>query len=506
MKVKVSLIGVGPGDIELISLKALDRIKDAKVIVYDNLIPAGILNYANLDAELIYAGKMDSRHHLTQDEINELLYIKSSEKERVVRLKGGDSYIFGRGAEEVEFLNKRGIEVEVISGVSSFYSAASSLGIPITHRDLASSFHVFTGHEKEGKISYLDYELIARLNGTLVFMMSVNNIDKIVNNLVKYGKNLDTGLSIISRGTRFDEERYDFTLKELLYIFENKSFDFTKIKKPALMIVGDVTKFDLRSKKKFIRRDNKLFGKKVLLTGTRNFCDKLSKELKILDFEPIALSLIEVIARKNDEISNYIYNIKNFTHIIFTSSNGVEIFFSYIKNINFDIRNLMNLKFVVLGKGTEQSLKKYGIFADFKSSTYNVESLAKNLLNELDLDSRVLIFRASLGDKVLNKIFSKNNIEHKDIALYDTKIDYRRKDELKRIIKEIDYIVVASSSVVDALNEFLDESEIELLDKKIISIGEYTTKKLEKNGFNVLFTSKESSIEGIVSGISKIEV
>lgn len=493
----VSLVGAGPGDLSLISLKALDRIKRADVIVYDNLIAKSILNEAKLEAKLIYAGKEANNHYLKQNEINDLLIKLSKEYEFVLRLKGGDPYVFGRGGEEVEALKRENIKYEVISGITSPIAALASAGIPISHRNYASSFHIITGQESKNETNKLDYSILAKLDGSLVFMMSLNNAKTIVDKLIKFGKPKNTLLSIISRGTYMDEERYDFTLESLKEKLE-KDEDFTKrIKKPALMVVGAVAGLDFR-----IDKEQKVKTKNILITGTRQLAKKLSKELEKVGANAINLSLIETIREKEESFKYYIDNINKYTYVIFTSPNGVDCFFDYIIEKDIDIRKLAGLKFAVIGMGTAATLKERGIIADFIPSKFTGECLATELIPNLTGDDKLVLFRAKEAGQEIIEVFKKFYIDYVDVPLYKTIVDFRRKDEFNRILEDIDYICITSGSGAKAIVEMIEDKSS--LKDKLISIGPSTSGICKKYGLDIYYIAKEYSVEGIAKLVAKL--
>lgn len=494
---KVSLVGAGPGDVSLLSLRALEEIKKADVIVYDKLIPDSLLNEAKLNARLIYAGKEASKHYLKQEEINKLLIKLAKEYELVVRLKGGDPYVFGRGGEEAQALQDAGIEYELISGISSPIAAPASLGIPLSHRDYASSFHIITGQERKNGEPKLDYDLLAKLDGTYVFMMSLNNIKTIVDKLLLFGKDANTPLSIISRGTYIDKQRYDFSLGNLAKILEKDEKAFiSSIKRPALMVLGEVASLNLRYNRQVSQK------KTLLVIGTRQFCKKISAEAKNRDVNIIKLSLIETIIEEEKSFSSYIRNIGQYSYIVFTSPNGVDCFFEYIKAKKIDIRSLAHLKFAVIGSGTKESLANRGIVADFMPSKFSGAYLATELVSRLKSSDKLVLFRAKESNNDIVDILKENNISYDDVALYKTIIDYRRRDELNKLIRDFDYICISSGTAARALSILLEDRK--KLKDKIISIGPSTSAICKKYNLDVYKTAKEYSAKGILDVIENL--
>ena len=489
----VSLVGVGPGDENLLTLRACECIETADVIVYDNLINPTILNRAKINAKLIYAGKISGNHYLTQDKINETIVEYALLGEYVVRLKGGDPYIFGRGGEEAEYLLERNIDFEIVSGVSSFYAGLGYAGIPVTFRGEAAEFHVFTGHKKQGEELDLNFENIAKLEGSLVFLMGISNLSLIVQGLLSNGMNKDIGAAVIENGTRYNQRVFRGKLSNIEEIAKREN-----IISPALIVVGNVCEKNLAFFKKEILP---LSGKNILLTATKALLEKMSPEFKKLGANICEMSLI---ATKEIEIdkNTFVLELELATHILFTSANGVDIFFEKIKNYDIDVRSLYNKKICVIGSGSSEALKKYGVNADFIPSKFDSNSFVEEILPKLDKNSRVLMLRANLGNDNLPNGLKTAGIEFRDISIYDTIIDYRRSFELNKEIKKFDYVVVASASAAKALYEMIEDKSALL--NRVVSIGPVTTKALREFGIEELITAKQYDVKGIVDEIKKL--
>ena len=490
---RVSLVGVGPGDESLLTLKALECIQNADVLVYDNLINPTVLNKARLDAKLIYAGKISGNHYLTQDKINETIAKYASNGEYVVRLKGGDPYIFGRGGEEAEYLIERGIDFEIVHGVSSFYAGLGYAGIPITFRGEATSFHVFTGHKKKGEPLDLDFKNIAKSDGSLVFLMGISNLPLIVNGLLSNGMDPHIGAAVVENGTRYNQRVFRGELCSIEEIAKKEN-----VVSPALIVVGDVCKKDLSF---FNKLKLPLSGKNILLTATRTLAEKMAKRFKetganICEMSLIAIKEIEI------EKEKLLSEINNSTHILFTSSNGVDIFFEQIKRYGIDIRSLYNKKICVIGSGSGEALNKYGVNADFIPSKFDSKSFLDEILPKLDKDSKVLMLRAKIGSDVLPKGLKSAGIAFSDISVYDTIIDHRKKFELNKDIENFDYVVAASASGAKALVEMIEDKK--MLSGKVVSIGPVTTKALVELGIENIITAKRYDVEGIIDAIKKL--
>ena len=490
---RVSLVGVGPGDEKLLTLKALECIENADVLVYDNLINPTILNKARLTAKLIYAGKISGDHYLTQDEINETVAEHAGAGEYVVRLKGGDPYIFGRGGEEAEYLIERGIDFEIVHGVSSFYAGLGYAGIPITFRGEATSFHVFTGHRKKGEPLDLDFKNIAKSDGSLVFLMGISNLPLIVNGLLSNGMDPHIGAAVVENGTRYNQRVFRGELCSIEDIAKREN-----IVSPALIVVGDVCKKDLSF---FNKLKLPLSGKNILLTATRTLAEKMAKRFKETGANICEMSLI-AIKEIETEKERLLSEINDSTHILFTSSNGVDIFFEQIKRYGIDIRSLYNKKICVIGSGSGEALNKYGINADFIPSKFDSKSFLDEILPKLDKNSKVLMLRAKIGSDVLPKGLKSAGIAFSDIPVYDTIIDHRKKFELNKDMENFDYVVAASASGAKALVEMIEDKK--MLSGKVVSIGPVTTKALVELGIENIITAKRYDVEGIIDAIKNL--
>lgn len=490
----ISLVGAGPGDIGLLTIKALDRIQKADIIIYDNLISASILNHAPLHAKLMYVGKSANHHSMTQEEINQLLVDSAKDYRNIVRLKGGDPYIFGRGGEEAAVLQEQGIEFEIINGISSVYASPAYAGIPITHRDYASSFHVFTGHFKDD--SCMDFDLMCRLSGTIVILMGLNHLDEIVAGLLASGMDKDREISIIENGTRYNQRHICGTLDTIVALQKEG-----QLKSPAMIVIGEVNRLHLAW---FLedKKEKSLYKKKVLLTGTRSFLGSIRNRLAEEGADAIEISLIETVAKEHRfaEIAKILHI---YTYLVFTSANGVEAFFEGMKALeDFDLRSLYDKKMAVIGSATARKLKEYGYIADFIPSTFTGLCLAKELPSLLTNQDRLLLLRAEESGKDLVEELERRNIIYKDADIYETVVDDRRKEEFLRYVKEADYIPVASPSAVRAMAALVGDRTI--LRGKIVSIGEVTTRECQKFGMEVLTTAREYSARGLVEAMKEV--
>ena len=484
---KVRLVGAGPGDLNLVTKRCLSCIREADVIVYDSLATDSLLNEARPDAELIYAGKRSSHHHLKQEETNRLLIRKAKEGKEVVRLKGGDPFIFGRGGEEAQELKDAGIEFEIVPGVSSCYGAPAYAGIPVTHRDYASSFHVITGHEGQHKQNpSLDYSTLAKEEGTLIFLMGLKNLPNIAAQLIEYGKDPKTPAAVVQAGTTALQRVVTGTLENIAEETER-----AEIESPAISVIGEVV--SVREAVAWFGR-KPLSGTRVLVTATEKMAENLCGVLEEEGAEAIRFSLIRTEPEDNENVARAMEALDTCTWIVFTSSNGVELFFRRLRECGKDIRGLAPVKFAVIGDGTRRELEKHGILADFVPSAFSSRDLSKEWIPMLGKDDHVFLMRAREASRELPEALENAGIPYTDIALYHTAVDMRKAEELGRLLKEVDYVTFCSGSAVRA---FASMTEGQDFAAKVVCIGPVTERAAEKAGIPVYQSAVVYTAEGI---------
>lgn len=482
-KGKVYFVGAGPGCLDLLTLKGKKCIEMADCIIYDRLIDPKMLSFARKDVELIYVGKESTSGGKIQKEINETIVKKYLENKIVVRLKGGDSFVFGRGGEEIIELNKVNGDFELIPGITSSISVPEYAGIPVTHRGVSNSFHVFTGHLSDDNVE-LDYKTISKLEGSLIFLMGVKNLKKIADSLVLNGKNPNTPVGIIESGTTQNQRVITGTLNT---IYE-KAIE-NKITSPSITIVGDVV--NLRDQLKWLE-NKELHGKKVLVTRDSVNNNEFSEELFRLGAQVHELPFIEI--KKNDMNLD---NLNDYSAILFNSPNGVKFFMEEIT----DIRPLANLKIGVVGEKTEEELLKYKIKPDFMPKKYTIDELVKYSLEHTKENSKILIVTSNISPCNIKKWEKECNRRFDKIVAYNTDLKINEFETVKEHIGKVDYITFLSSSAVDAFHKSI-KGEVELLkDKKIISIGEVTTKTIKEKGMNLYLEAEEFTAKGVINTI-----
>ena len=484
-KGKVYIMGAGPGDLELLTLKGKRAIEEADCIVYDRLINQRILNFAKKDAEMIYLGKGNTEGGVIQDEINRTIVEKALEGKIVARVKGGDPFVFGRGGEEIQALYDNDILFEIIPGITSSISVPAYAGIPVTHRGIARSFHVFTGHTMEDG-TWHNFEAIAKLGGTLVFLMGIKTLPVIVNDLISNGKSSDTPVAIIEKGATSDQRVTVGTLKTIVDIAKER-----KIVPPAITIIGEVV--NLRETFKWFEEKN-LFGKKFLVTRDKNQASEFSDKIEKMGGVAVELPFIEIESTLNT-ISNDM--LQDYSAILFNSPNGVREFMNKID----DIRILAHLKIGAVGSKTKELLENYKLKTDFMPEEYLVSKLAELSLDYTKPGDKILIITSDISPcdtKEFNSIYDRKF--HKMIA-YNTKKIIREKGEVIKTLSEIEIVTFLSSSTVDAFYESIDGDVKAIKDKKFASIGPVTSDTMRKYGLSVDYEAAVYDINGILEAV-----
>lgn len=483
-KGKVYIVGAGCGDYDLITLRGAELLKRGEVIVYDSLIDSRLLNYAAEDAEKICVGKRAGRASETQEKINNVLVEKACGGKTVIRLKGGDPFVFGRGGEEVLALQEHDIQYTIVPGITSAVAVPELAGIPVTHRGIARSFHVITGHTKEDFIPE-NMGLYAKLEGTLVFLMGLNNLPKIVSSLVANGKSPDTPAAVVSNGVYATEQKVTGTLADICHIVSQY-----KIKAPAVIIVGKVCEFDFASS---LQRP--LDNISVTVTGTAKTVNKLYEELNEMGAKVHMLDFLEVQEYEdNPAFDEALENIDKYTHIALTSPNGADILMRRLGRLKIDIRTLAHIKFATIGSGTAKELEKYRIHSEIMPEDYTSEAFGTLLSETLSKDDRLLILRAEKGSPVLTKKLKEGNIDFTDIRTYD--VQGRVHEGEKHI--STDYITFASASGVSSFFE----SGLKIgSHTRIVCIGDVTLQALEQYGIVEVVSADVKDVAGITAAI-----
>ena len=486
-KGKVWLVGAGPGDVSLITLKGKAVLAAADVVVYDALVRGGMMSLMPEGAELIYAGKRAGKHTMPQEAINELLLEKALEGKNVVRLKGGDPFVFGRGGEELELLVQNDIDFEIVPGVTSAFAAPAYAGIPVTHRDFCRGVSVITGHRRANGWLDLNFKALAETGNTLVFLMGMSTIEIIKNGLLDAGMAGDTPAAIIEKGTTASQR---VITTDLLHLMETAVNE--KASAPAAIVVGAVAslaeRFGWRGSLPLSRVRAIVTRPKELSSGLAALLRKRGAEVievPVIDIEPI---------KDNQPLTEAIGLLTKgcYQWVVLTSPSGVRVFFDELMK-HADLRALAGCKIAAIGKGSEAELAKRGIHADMVPSVYDGRTLGAELSKLLEPGERVLIPRASIGNKALIEELAKaKDVVIDDIATYDT---VYCAPEWFDAGKELAYpetfaLFTSASGVRGFVNAYPDMDHTTV---KAVCIGAMTAAEAEKHGMRT-WTAAEATL------------
>jgi len=487
---RVTLVGAGPGDPGLLTLTGAARIQNADVVLYDRFVGEEILAMIPDRAEKIDVGKNTGSHPVPQDRINRLLLEKAQQGLEVVRLKGGDSFLFGRGGEELELLAENGIPFEVVPGVTSAIAGAAYAGIPVTHRDYASSLHIITGHAKNNERPRIDYEALVRLQGTLVFMMGVAAIGEICSGCMAAGLAADMPASLVENATTHAQRKFLGTVGTLSELARANA-----VASPALIIIGEVCRlserYDWFGKKP-------LLGRQIIVAHAQPGASKLSERLKELGcqvLEPLSAKITPLTA-SDAPLEKALTRIADYAWLVFTSGVGVRVFFDYLHEAEFDLRMLHGLRIACVGVETEKEIKKRGIYADYRPAEYNGAALARGLTALVKGGERLLIARAQDAAEDLTRILANAGIAFDDVAIYEKSygvepISY----------SNVDFAAFTSASTVEAFMKAAPAGDFGNM--KAVCIGEKTAAAARSHGMDV-YVSAEATIEAMVQKIEEL--
>lgn len=499
-KGKVYLVGAGPGDPKLITLRGLETIKMADCIVYDRLASPRLLAYAKPDVELIYCGKLPDRHTLTQEEINQVLVEKGLEGKVVTRLKGGDPSIFGRVGEEAEELVKNDIPFEIVPGITSGIAAPAYAGIPVTHRDFNSSIAIVTGHERPEKTeSSINWEKLATAVGTIIFYMGVGNLPFIREQLIKNGRSPQTPVALVRWGTTIDQETLVGTLEDI----EEKR-QAVGLTNPAIIVVGEVV--SLRDKLQWFEK-KPLFGKRILVTRARSQASDLSEQISELGGEAYEFPLVKMLPPKESQpLDDALQNLGKFDWVMFTSPNGVTFFFKRLRELKVDIRT-MKAKIAAVGPKTKEVLEEKGLTVNVLPGEFRAEGLLNSLTGQLNAGEKVLLPRADIARETLPRELQTLGLEVTEVDTYDTVIDAGNVEETVDLLKEkaIHVITFTSSSTVKNFVQAMGDHDLtQLLEGvQIACIGPITADTARQLGLTVDVVAEDYTIQGLVDSITR---
>jgi uroporphyrinogen III methyltransferase/synthase len=494
---KVYLIGAGPGDPGLITVKGLECVKKADVIIYDYLANGRLLDQRRPEAELIYVGKQGSRHTLPQDQINTLIVEKAREGKVVARLKGGDPFIFGRGGEEAEELVENGIPFEVVPGVTSAISAPSYAGIPLTHRDHTASVAFVTGHEDPTKPeSKVHWDKISTGVGTLVFFMGMKNLQHIVDNLVSHGRSPDTPIALIQWGTRTDQRVVTGTLKDIVSLVKD-----AKLGPPAIIVVGEVVR--LRHKLNWYE-SKPFFGKRIIVTRSRDQASAFAEMLIDRGATAIEFPTIEVVPPENwNELDNAIQTIDTFDWLIFTSANAVRFFMERLRTLNKDLRILKGVNICTVGPKTSESLESYGLRADLVPAEFKAEGVLAALGGVAVRGLKFLIPRAKVAREIIPDKLRELGARVDVVTAYENRKPSSDVNRVRKLLDErkISAITFTSSSTVHNFVEIIGKKEYKSLlnGVTVACIGPVTAKTAQEYGIKTDIMPKDYTIPALVN-------
>lgn len=493
----VYLIGAGPGDARLLTIKGFQKIKEADVVVYDRLVNPKIVAEAQPEAERVYVGKKSGYHSRKQEEINDILISRANEGKVVARLKGGDPYIFGRGGEETSALATAGVAFEVVPGVSSAHAVPAYAGIPVTMRGKSSSVAIVTGHQALDKQSAkIDWARIATGPDTLVFLMGLHNIASIASQLIKHGRSPETPVAVISQGTTAKQRTIVGELSDIAAKTRSK-----KLEPPGVIVVGDVVRF----RERFSWFENlPLFGKTILITRPRHQAIHLAQALENLGAETVAIPTIRIIQPTDTGLLDEALNrLPDYDWALFTSVNAVDFFLKRLQEQGKDFRALGGLRIAAIGPATAQRLTETGIVCDLVPKDYRAEGLLEALAQGNAKGLRFLLPRAKVARELLPKKLAELGATVDVVPVYETIADEGVAQNINTLLqtREIDVIAFTSASTVKNFHALADSDAFLSSGAKIACIGPITAAAARKLNLSVSIEATEYTVPGLVNAI-----
>ncbi|MDQ0920016.1 uroporphyrinogen III methyltransferase/synthase [Paenibacillus sp. V4I5] len=506
-KGRVYLVGAGPGDPKLISVRGMEAIQKADVIVYDRLANPRLLKHRRPEAELIFVGKLPDKHILKQEEINQLLVDLALQGKVVTRLKGGDPSIFGRVGEEAELLADNDVTFDIIPGITSSIAVPAYAGIPVTHRDFTSSFAIITGHEYPNKTySSLDWENLAKAIGTMVFLMGVANLEQICRELIRCGKPPEMPVALVRWGTWADQQTLTGTLADITEKVRAANF-----KSPAVIIVGEVVK--LREKLAWIEK-KPLFGRRVLVTRARSQASELVDLIDDMGGEAVEFPVIRLQPPSRPEaiqaLDLALDKLDEFDWVLLTSVNGVEYFFRRLREKGIDVRKMGKARIAAVGPKTAEALAERGIIADVLPAKYQGEGILEAIQADLKAGQKVLLPTADLAREYLPVKLKELGLEVTEVDVYENVLVTEDGDEIIHLLQNqsIHIITFTSSSTVTNLLEALRQLGVEeplslLQGVEIACIGPKTAETASQCGLPITYMAEEATVASLVQSISQ---
>lgn len=491
---KVWLVGAGPGSCDLLTVKAKRLLGEGDCIVYDRLVGEEVLSMIPSGKEMIGVGKAAGRHAVPQEEINRILVREAKLGKKVVRLKGGDPFLFGRGGEEAEALCRERIPFEVVPGISSSLAVPAYNGIPVTHRDYVSDVHIITGHHRAGKSQTIPYEALVKTKGTLVFLMGVSALEGIMNGLCNAGMDGDTPAAILQQGTTAKQRRVVATVGTLTQIAREQ-----QIKAPATIVVGEVC----RLADQFAWYPKlPLFGEKFLVTRPYGRDTSLQERLRELGAEVLTAPTIRTEPVREEAllraIETEMKRLFRYQVLAFTSPYGVERFFELLLEHGRDIRAVSHMRFAAIGQGTAAKLRERGICADFVPEHFDGESLGRLLAETLEDGARILLARSLRGGKeILEEIEKNPMLGYVDLAVYDTVVSMETEEMLRSFMRTgtVTGVIFTSSSTVEGFCRMMGDYPYGTV--KAVCMGEKTVKAARAAGMAAR-AAKNATVEALI--------
>ena len=489
---QVILVGAGPGDPGLLTLKGRQAIESAEVVVFDRLVSQAILNLIPENAEKINVGKESAHHLVPQEGINQILLDKALEGKRVVRLKGGDPFLFGRGGEELELLAEHGIPFQEVPGITSAIAVPAYGGIPVTHRDYCSSLHIITGHQRAGKPLDIRFDALVKTGGTLVFLMGVSALENICKGLLDAGMEPDMPAAVVEKGTTPAQRSILATLSTLPDVATKQ-----QVKSPAIIIVGRVCtlsqKFDWFDKLP-------LKGKSVIVTRPKERAGTLSDRLRALGADVTEFPCIETIPCKPcTQMEQAVERIDAYQWLVFTSPAGVSTLMDMLYSTGRDVRALGRIRLAAIGPGTDRELHKHGLHADLIPQVYDGAHLGEALCQEKPT-GRVLILRAQWGTPALTAALDSCKISYDDIRCYETRYTCPNTEQVRTLLsgEQAPIVTFTSASTVNGFAAALGDMDYSNI--TAACIGAQTEAEARKHGLRTI-TASQATMDALIQRI-----
>ena len=486
---KVTLVGAGPGGRELLTLAGAAAIEKADAVVFDRLVNEDILGLIPETAERVNVGKENNHHPVPQDQINEILVRLAKEGKNVVRLKGGDCYLFGRGGEECEYLLENGVPFQVIPGVTSALAAPAFAGIPVTHRDFCSSVHIITAHARAGKPLQIDFDSLVKAGGTLVFLMGLTALEQVMAGLLAAHIAPDMPAAVIENGTRGNQRKVVATVSDLA-----PQVRAAGLKSPALIVVGKVCTL---SDKLDWFTSLPLHGKTVVVTRPRERAGTLAARLRELGANVIEAPCIETVERENVQPLADALRQKH-DWAVFTSPAGVHATVHALAKLGRDLRALYGMKLAAIGRGTADALAGYGLTADLIPAQYDGEHLADALTAAMPQGGAALLLRAAAGGQILPEKLKAAGMYVTDVPLYDTEYRCAKADELRAMLEQgaVDVVTFTSMSTVEGFVQAVGVADYTGF--TALCIGEQTAQAARRYNMNVKI-AENATIDAMIA-------